>query len=436
MDDAHEILTFSETLLYEKTGTYLSELQRQILLAALQGTRRTYAQIAQESDYSIQYVRQDIAPKLWQLFSEVLGQKANKANIRFLLKKEMHQAPTVPLVSLLDKPSTIASPPSPPAAPIAAPNTGEAPAASSILLVDDEPQNLRVLSDLLEEYGYKVRQAISGPIALEAIAEEKPSLVLLDIHMPEMDGYGVCQRLKANSTTADIPVIFVSALDETWDKVKAFSVGGADYINKPFRVVEVLARVESQVKLGQLRQALAAQNEQLQQALQRVQWLAAIDEATQVASRRQFDQALLETWQQALATPAPLTLVLCQIDNFKFEGKEATPPKMNDRLYQVAQAIQAASGEALVCRYSVITFAIFLPQQALAVGEALAQAILQQVRDLAIPTPTVPLTLSIGLATVRPTPDVALEEALLDPCEQRLQQAQEQGGNCWVSGDR
>ena len=430
MDNTDAILGFAETLIYERASAFCSDLQRQILLTTLRGERKTYDQLAKACGYSSKYVRQDVAPKLWQLLSDALGQKVNKSNIRFLLEDEMNKSSSVPSVPATNATSPIAKVSSKTAATVLPPNSVSSLTTASILLVDDEPQNLRVLSDMLEEHGYRVRQAINGPFALDAIAEEKPALVLLDIHMPEMDGYGVCQRIKINPATEHIPVIFVSALDATWDKVKAFSMGGADYINKPFKVVEVLARVENQLRVGQLQQALAEQNERL---LQSVQQFAAIDEATQVGSRRQFDQSLLESRQQALATPAPLTLMLCQIDNFKFEGKEATPRQMDDCLYQVAQAIKAAAEDALVCRYSIITFAIVLPQQTLAAGKALAQMILKQMQRCAIASPTSPLTLSIGLVTVQPRSDMDLEEALLKPCELRLQQAQSKGGNCWVS---
>ena len=117
----------------------------------------------------------------------------------------------------------------------------------------------------------------------------------------------------------------------------------------------------------------------------------------------------------------------------KSTQKEATPRKMDDGLYQVAQAIKTTAGDALVCRYSVITFAIILPRQTSAAGEALSQAILQQMQERAIASPISPLTLSIGLITVHPTPAMDLEAALLDPCERRLQQARSKGGNGWAS---
>jgi DNA-binding response OmpR family regulator len=128
-----------------------------------------------------------------------------------------------------------------------------------ILLVDDTRENLRLLSTMLSDAGYKVRKAISGTLALRAIEVAKPDLIMLDIRMPEMDGYEVCQRLKRNPKTADIPVIFLSALDEVSDKVKAFEVGGVDYITKPFELQEVLVRVENQLTIFLQRKQLLEQ---------------------------------------------------------------------------------------------------------------------------------------------------------------------------------
>lgn len=118
-----------------------------------------------------------------------------------------------------------------------------------ILIVDDTPENLRLLSTMLMKQGYNVRKALSGQMALTAVQSAPPGLILLDIMMPNLTGYEVCRRLKANPKTADIPVIFLSALNETFDKVKALEVGGADYITKPFQFEEVLARVRNQLAL-------------------------------------------------------------------------------------------------------------------------------------------------------------------------------------------
>jgi signal transduction histidine kinase len=135
------------------------------------------------------------------------------------------------------------------------------------LLVDDAPNNLRLLARMLEEHGYEVRTVTSGAAALTSVALEAPDLVLLDIAMPDMNGYEVCAHLRANPHTRMIPVIFVSALDEALDKVRAFDVGGVDYISKPFHTQEVLARVRTHLSLRAAQQQLTHNNQQLQQEI-------------------------------------------------------------------------------------------------------------------------------------------------------------------------
>lgn len=131
---------------------------------------------------------------------------------------------------------------------------------SSILVVDDTPANLRLLVDLLKENGYQVRPVPNGNLALAAALARVPDLILLDIMMPEIDGYEVCRRLKAQEKTKDIPVIFISAINEVLDKVKAFGVGGVDYITKPFQVEEVLARVSCHLAIRLLQKSLEVKN--------------------------------------------------------------------------------------------------------------------------------------------------------------------------------
>ncbi len=125
-----------------------------------------------------------------------------------------------------------------------------------ILLVDDTLVNLRILSEMLAAQGYKVRPVTSGPQALQAAIAAPPDLVLLDINMPGMTGYDVCQQLKAHSHTRDVPVIFMSARDEVLDKIRAFEVGGVDYVTKPFHLEELLARVATHVSLRALQRQL------------------------------------------------------------------------------------------------------------------------------------------------------------------------------------
>ncbi|KAF3890585.1 MULTISPECIES: response regulator [Nostocales] len=146
-------------------------------------------------------------------------------------------------------------------------NRQEQPPKANILVVDDTPDNLRLLSAMLTQLGYEVRRVINGQTALKTAQAAPPDLILLDIMMPDMNGYEVCQRLKTSPLTREIPVIFISALDEVLDKVKAFAVGGVDYITKPFSEEEVFARVENSLTIRRLQKQLTAQNMRLQQEI-------------------------------------------------------------------------------------------------------------------------------------------------------------------------
>ena len=141
-------------------------------------------------------------------------------------------------------------------------------AYNNILIVDDIPDNLAILSRILKERGYSVRPAINGQLALKAARHVPPDLILLDIMMPGMDGYEVCRQLKSDERTRDIPILFISALDETLNKLKAFQSGGVDYVIKPFEAQEVLARVETHLAIRQMQTQLQHQNVQLQQEIQ------------------------------------------------------------------------------------------------------------------------------------------------------------------------
>lgn len=134
---------------------------------------------------------------------------------------------------------------------------------ADILVVDDTPANLQLLSGMLKEGGYRVRLVPSGKLALTSAANRRPDLILLDINMPEMDGYEVCRRLKSDPTLAPVPVIFISALSEPLDKVKAFGSGGVDYVTKPFQIEEVGARVRTHLEIRRLQLALEEHNREL-----------------------------------------------------------------------------------------------------------------------------------------------------------------------------
>jgi PAS domain S-box-containing protein len=136
--------------------------------------------------------------------------------------------------------------------------------AAEILVVDDIQANLKLLTDILAGRGYRVRPATGGRLALRSVTLRQPDLILLDVKMPDMDGYEVCRALKSDEKTRDIPVIFISALHETGDKVKGFEAGGVDFISKPFQAEEVFARIETHLTLLHMQRRLEDQNTRLQ----------------------------------------------------------------------------------------------------------------------------------------------------------------------------
>lgn len=204
----------------------------------------------------------------------------------------------------------------------------------SILIVDDIVNNLRVLSQTLKKAGYKVRSAKDGSTALQVAEKVLPDLILLDIKMPGMDGYAVCQKLKANPATKEIPVIFLSALDEVSNKVKAFEVGGVDYINKPFNSAEVLVRVQNQLALGsakkevvKLNQELTVLNQQLELKVRdrtkdlkfKNQQLQAVNQklTREIQARQEAEQKLVRDALHDGLTDLPnRTFLMQKIENF------------------------------------------------------------------------------------------------------------------------
>ncbi|MBM0740978.1 response regulator [Phormidium sp. CLA17] len=201
---------------------------------------------------------------------------------------------------------------------------------ADILIVDDVPDNLRVLSAMLSQHGYDVRKVLNGRLALAAANSTPPDLILLDIRMEGMDGYAVCQHLKASAQTFNIPIIFLSALNDVFDKVKAFEVGGVDYITKPFQIEEVLARVKNQLAIRTLQKQLQEHNTvlesrveertiQLQTMLEYEALLKAITDRV----RDSFDEEqILQAAVQEVATG--LRIICCNVGIFNREANTET----------------------------------------------------------------------------------------------------------------
>lgn len=274
-------------------------------------------------------------------------------------------------------------------------------AATTILIVDDQVDNLLVLTSLLKSHGYEVRKARGGLIALQTALVEPPDLILLDIRMPEINGYEVCTQLKANAATQHIPVIFLSALDEVDDRMTAFATGGVDYITKPFHTAEVLARIHCQLTIQQQHRRLLQQNQQLQQEVQERQQvetalrhanrelerLASLDSLTQIPNRRRLDEYLSVEWQQSCREQVSLSLLLCDVDCFKAYNDYYGHQAGDACLRQVAQTIHRTLRRSadLVARYGGEEFAIVLPRTDTARAVLVAERIQAAIGDLKIP---------------------------------------------------
>jgi diguanylate cyclase (GGDEF)-like protein len=179
-----------------------------------------------------------------------------------------------------------------------------------ILIVDDVEDNLEILGDLLTFDGYNVQTALSGQEALEKVQESRPDLILLDILMPGMDGFEVCTALKADESTKDIPVVFVSSMTDIDSKVNGFKVGGVDYINKPFQHAEILVRVNTHITMQRLRRHLEEKNAELER-------LANTDYLTNLYNRRRFFHAAEEEFANSVTSGKPISITLIDLDFFK-----------------------------------------------------------------------------------------------------------------------
>jgi len=295
--------------------------------------------------------------------------------------------------------------------------------SAEILIVDDTPANLDLLSRMLKDR-YRVRAATSGRRALATARAYTIDLVLLDVDMPDMNGYDVCRELKRAEPTKEVPVIFVSALDAAIDKVTAFEVGGADYVTKPFQVAEVMARIEYQLRLARLTRDLERKNEELGRAYEDVRRIAAeledtnrqlavanvrlralsyLDGLTGLANRRRFDEALEEACAAAAEDGAPLSLVLIDLDHFKSLNDSQGHQEGDEALRAVAALLaeRTESRGGLAARFGGEEFAWLLPGVDLEVARAEAEAFRAIVRAAGIPhlsSASGVVTASLGVA--------------------------------------
>ena len=272
------------------------------------------------------------------------------------------------------------------------------PTQTDILIVDDVLENIRLLSTILGSNGYQTRKATNGTMALKAVEATLPSLILLDIRMPGLSGYEVCQHLKLNPKTTHIPVIFLSASDDVTDKVEGFRVGGADYITKPFHVEEVLARVKNQLAIITAQQTIHQLNAQLEERVQertrqleiansQLSEMAFCDLLTQLPNRALLTKCLQEAMSQQQINPENQFAVLyLDCDRFKIVNDSLGHQAGDELLIAISHRLKSVlRQEDLLARIGGDEFVVLLtnlaePHAATQVAERILNSFISSIR--------------------------------------------------------
>lgn len=289
---------------------------------------------------------------------------------------------------------------------------------SRLLIVDDDPSNIRLLANIFDE-NYEILFATNGSQALEIAAKEQPDLILLDVIMPEMDGYEVCQRLKVDLLTQTIPVIFVTSHSDVKEEILGLEMGAADYISKPFCPAIVKIRVCNQIELKHAREKLT--------------FLAITDGLTGIANRRSFDEQLVYEWHRASRTNQPLALAMIDVDWFKNYNDHYGHQAGDDCLRQVAMILSYSAKRAsdFVARYGGEEFALILPTTQNEAALIVIENICRALSNLELPHALSEfgrVTISAGVAMCMPS-ERESTESLVRHADKALYTAKHQGRN-------
>jgi diguanylate cyclase (GGDEF)-like protein len=298
-----------------------------------------------------------------------------------------------------------------------------------ILIVDDIPQNLQVIGDILEDVGYETTFATSGEQALERAKIAHPDLILLDLMMPEMNGLQVCEHIKSDPKLAVITIIFLTASNEKNHLIQAFNLGAVDYITKPFNPQELLSRVRTHLELKSTRDQLKEALQQQFKLTQELEKLATIDALTQVWNRRQLLQIGQHEINRAKRYNRDLSVLMIDIDHFKKINDTYGHGVGDEVLKTVAQTMLKSIRIAdRLGRFGGEEFVIFLPESDSKGANHLAERIRKIIANLIISAPDVDfsLTVSIGVATYQNHQSL---EDVIKRADDALYQAKNQGRN-------
>jgi len=336
---------------------------------------------------------------------------------------------------------------------------------NTLLAIDDTPENMNFWLKFLPTNNFKVLVAKSGQQGIEMANDTPPDLILLNVMMPDMNGFEVCQHFKSEEKTQKIPIIFITELTNIADKVKGFEVGIADCITKPIQYQELLARVSTHVKLYQQQQKINQQNQQLKnlfdriqelfqqlqelaekliertaalnQANQKLKYLSHSDGLTQIANRRYFDEYLASEWKRLTREQSPLSLIFADIDYFKKYNDNYGHQAGDDCLQQTAQGIKNVVNRSsdLVARYGGEEFVVLLPKTDLDGAMHIAKNIQYAIGLLNLDHACSPVcehvTLSMGIASQIPQLNLS-PESLIKQADDALYEAKKQGRNCII----
>ncbi len=307
-----------------------------------------------------------------------------------------------------------------------------------ILIVDDVQLNLELQKTYLASSGYDVVVAMDGEEALAKVETEKPDLVLLDVMMPKLNGFEVCQILKNNPKTQFIPIILVTALQDVEDRVRGIESGADDFISKPFNKMELMARVKSLLRIKFLHDELQEKIAQLNEAKLRMEQLAVTDGMTQLYNYRYFREQLSLEINRAVRHNLSLSLLMLDIDFFKNYNDLHGHPAGDMVLCTIADLIRSNLRKIdVAARYGGEEFAVILPETDEKAAAVVAEKIRKLVEETPIPNedqqPNQKLTVSIGVATF--PVDARSEDELVEVADRRLYMAKDLGRNRVVCRD-
>jgi diguanylate cyclase (GGDEF)-like protein len=275
-----------------------------------------------------------------------------------------------------------------------------------ILVADDEPVNLALIKRRLEWEEYRVETAEDGGQAVEAARRALPDLIILDVMMPVLDGLQACRLLKGDPATRDIPVIFLSALDDTDTKVSGLALGANDYVSKPFRVEELLARVRVAIRMKRERDRLRQRAEELRRSAEAASEMSMTDALTGLLNRYGLQRALQRELAESRRYARPLSCLLLDVDFFKAVNDTYGHAAGDTALAQAARVLaESVRGSDVVCRYGGEEFLVLAPETGAEGARALAEKIRLAFssRLFGDSGRVFPLTLSVGVAQLGPS---------------------------------